>query len=268
MMADEMAFKYKYNGKELQDELGLNVYDYGARIYEPAAPHFWQIDPLAEKYHTQSPYVYADNNPVMFMDIDGKGTEDDYKFNKKTGKISFVRHTNDKNFDRLLETDGNGNINKKCNCFWVKKSERGKPKVAVDKIKKGILKDGLDLKNSSNSFEVNRKDGPTLKDFDKFITAFSEHAVGKEIAGIRLGKKGDPKVLTVRTYKYIGNDATHSGTPAKWFKNYKSYLKAHFHTHPLQITTPSKEDKQLRDKHPNVKFYILINSHSKYEYKF
>ncbi len=68
VMPEQVKFKYKYNSKELQDELGLNVYDYGARVYDPAVPRFWQVDPLAEKYGFQSVYVYADDNPVLFID--------------------------------------------------------------------------------------------------------------------------------------------------------------------------------------------------------
>ena len=43
-----MAYKYKYNGKELQDELGLNMYDYGWRNYMPDIGRWGNINPLAE----------------------------------------------------------------------------------------------------------------------------------------------------------------------------------------------------------------------------
>ena len=42
---------YKYNGKELQDELGLNVYDYGASNYYPALGSFDNMYKYTEKYY-------------------------------------------------------------------------------------------------------------------------------------------------------------------------------------------------------------------------
>ncbi|MDD7884635.1 DUF6443 domain-containing protein [Flavivirga sp. 57AJ16] len=65
------AQKYKYNGKEFQDELGLNMYDYGARFYEPATGRWFTPDAMAEKYYDQSIYVYTLNNPIIFVDPDG-----------------------------------------------------------------------------------------------------------------------------------------------------------------------------------------------------
>src|SRR5690606_33649637 len=43
------AQQYRYNGKELMEELGLNMYDFGARNYDPTLGRWMNIDPLAEK---------------------------------------------------------------------------------------------------------------------------------------------------------------------------------------------------------------------------
>lgn len=68
---------YLYNGKELQEELGLALYDYGARFYDPALGRFTTVDPWAENYNEQSPYLYAYNNPIRYTDYLGLGAEDE-----------------------------------------------------------------------------------------------------------------------------------------------------------------------------------------------
>ena len=77
-------FKYKYNNKEYQDEIGLNLYDYGAMMYDPALGRRNNVDPLADIAEDDSPFSYAHNNPVLYIDptgmsatqyVDENGTE-------------------------------------------------------------------------------------------------------------------------------------------------------------------------------------------------
>ncbi|WP_425237709.1 RHS repeat domain-containing protein [Ulvibacterium sp.] len=70
-LGNDVAQKWKFGGKELIENLGLNWLDYGWRNFDVAMGRWMNIDNLAGMMKSQSPYNYALNNPVYYIDIDG-----------------------------------------------------------------------------------------------------------------------------------------------------------------------------------------------------
>ena len=62
---------YKFSGKESLTRVGLDLYDFGARMYSPSNMRWMTMDPLAEKYYSVSPYAYCAGDPINRIDPNG-----------------------------------------------------------------------------------------------------------------------------------------------------------------------------------------------------
>ena len=85
--APDSKYRFGFNGKENDDEGmggGGATYDYGFRIYNPQLGRFLSVDPLTNTYPYYTPYQFAGNNPILFIDLYGYGPQEEGKENEVT----------------------------------------------------------------------------------------------------------------------------------------------------------------------------------------
>jgi RHS repeat-associated protein len=83
-------YRYGFNGKENDnDAQGVGrQQDYGMRIYDPLTGRFFSVDPLTKQYPYYTPYSFAGNKPIAFIDRDGEEEGYEYAFDRQqTGLI-------------------------------------------------------------------------------------------------------------------------------------------------------------------------------------
>ena len=92
---------YLFNAKEFDEETGL--YYYGARYYDPRVSLWISTDISEEKYPFSSTYCYAENNPIKFIDPDGKAVKPN-----GTLAMSIILNTLPKDARQYVTLDKNG----------------------------------------------------------------------------------------------------------------------------------------------------------------
>ena len=99
---------YRFNGKQFDEETGL--YYYGARYMNPVTSLWYGVDVLTEKYDNVSSYIYCKNNPIAFMDMNGKDgvAVIDYENHSITINQKFYYNVNDDFLRRKAISKGAG----------------------------------------------------------------------------------------------------------------------------------------------------------------
>ena len=271
---------FRFNAKELDEATG-NYY-YGARYYNPKWSTWLSVDPLFARHPAWSPYVYVRQNPINAIDPNGLT---DYKVNTETGKVTRVGDKND-DPDRIVKTDSDGNVKRKGEGFLgflVRKSERGKAKIAKEGISKGILEDGKSLKTESTVTNIDMNNKKQIQNYESSILKISNY-LDVELGGYYMtgNKEGNDYAYL---HKYSSNDEKSAGTAINLRntdlknKNVNNYrVKTRWHTHlsrfgPKARLSPSgqhdgsgdmKARKILKGPRPHLKFKIITNPNSFY----
>jgi RHS repeat-associated protein len=157
--------RYLYNGKELNDEEGVGLYDFGFRWYDAAYGRFVGVDPLAEDFVAWGSYSYTFNNPIRFIDPDGRSPDDIIIGNKDLDKRWEVFSSLQKLTNDLLTMDSKGKVT----ISKAGAANQNKTLTEGTKLVSDLIKDNntttikLDMGRVNSTFAVNESTNTEIR---------------------------------------------------------------------------------------------------------
>jgi len=255
--------RFAFNGQQKEDAIrGIGFHsDFGARRYDPIYGSFWSTDPMAAKYPMWSPYVFCADNPIRYIDPDGR------EFVDPNGKRVVITYLKDGSLK--FSKNATPDIIRAANALSLTSAG----KTELRKIDQSDIKVKLNI--TSDSKIEKRPDGSTSytygeaiqgnynknDNYGRKVNADGTYGIkeatitiyeGTIAEGIKDGSglKHEGLTLEQAIGAVVGHEGVHATDKAEINKDLKAEMKGKSHTE--RETKPNRVEQKIIDQSKKI----------------